>query len=69
MASERHTYVSPDGQTAWFDELLDNDSYGVTRGTGVLTRLAGRWHLAQYHLTIPVPNSLAKDLADRIRNQ
>lgn len=69
VASERHTYVSDDGQTAWFDELLDNDNYGVTRGTGVLVRIDGRWRLTQYHLTIPVPNDLATQLVELIRAQ
>jgi len=68
-AKERHAYLSPDGQSAWFDELLDNSSYGVTRGTGVLLRSEDRWRLAQYHLTIPVPNSLAKQLVELIRQQ
>ncbi|QDV07719.1 Alpha/beta hydrolase family protein [Planctomycetes bacterium Poly30] len=69
VASERHVYVSEDGQTAWFDELLDNSSYGVTRGTGVFVRGADRWRMAQYHLTIPVPNDLAKTLVELIREQ
>lgn len=67
VASERHVYVSDDGQTAWFDELLDNASYGVTRGTGVFVRGTDRWRMAQYHLTIPVPNDLAKTLVEMIR--
>ena len=67
VASERHVYVSEDGQTAWFDELLDNSSYGVTRGTGVFVRGTDRWRMAQYHLTIPVPNELAKALVEMIR--
>ncbi|MFT7669662.1 MAG: ketosteroid isomerase-like protein [Planctomycetota bacterium] len=67
VASERNAYVSKEGQTAWFDELLDNDSYGVTRGTGVMLRGKDRWRLSQYHLTIPVPNPLAKQLVEMIR--
>ncbi len=65
----RHIQLSADGRTAWFDELLENASYGTCRGTGVLVRgkKAGEWLLMQYHLTIPVPNELAKDLVERIR--
>lgn len=66
-ATERHTYVSEDGNTAWFDELLDSASYGVTRGTGVFVCQDHQWKLTQYHLTIPVPNDLAKNLVELIR--
>jgi ketosteroid isomerase-like protein len=58
----RHVYLSRDGNTAWFDEILDNDHYGTTRSSGVLVREDGGWKVAQYHLTIPIPN----DLADRV---
>ena len=63
----RHIQFSPDGQTAWFDELLDNASYGVTRGTGVLVLTPQGWRIAQYHLTIPMPNALAREFVARIR--
>jgi ketosteroid isomerase-like protein len=58
----RHVYMAPGGNTAWFDEILDNEHYGETRSTGVLIREDGAWKIAQYHLTIPIPN----DLADRV---
>ena len=64
---ERHVNVSADGGHASFDELLDNAGLGRCRGTGVLRRVAGEWKIEQYHLTIPVPNALAADLAARIR--
>ena len=64
---ERHVYVGADGRTAWFDERLFNEKYGETRGTGVLVLQDGTWRLAQYNLTIPVPNDLALDLVERIR--
>lgn len=67
VSSERHTFVAPGGQTAWFDELLDNDSYGVTRGTGAFVRTDAGWKMVQYHLTIPMPNGLAKTFVDMIR--
>ena len=63
----RHVYVSPDGRTAWFDELLEQASLGLTRGTGVLLLVEGRWRIAQYHLTIPVPNELAPQVVAMIR--
>lgn len=63
----RHVALSPDGQVAWFDELLDSGSYGTSRGTGVLVRTADGWRIAQYHLTFPIPNDLAREFTGRIR--
>jgi hypothetical protein len=63
----RHVVFDPAGQVAWFDELLDNANYGLTRGTGVLRQVDGAWKIAQYHLTIPVPNALADSLVRMIR--
>src|SRR5262245_50093341 len=34
----RFITISADGNTAWFDELLDNAQYGECRGSGVLVR-------------------------------
>lgn len=64
---ERHVSISDDGGTAWFDERLHNDGLGETRGSGVLVRRGGAWKVAQYNLTIPVPNELAAELVERIR--
>lgn len=63
----RHVALSPGGGVAWFDELLDSDSYGTSRGTGVLVRTADGWRIAQYHLTFPIPNALAREFTGRIR--
>lgn len=63
----RHIYLGPQQQVAWFDELLNNDTLGVTRGTGVLVRQGNTWKIAQYHLAIPVPNALADDIAGQIK--
>lgn len=63
----RHISWAADQQTAWFDEILDNASYGTTRGTGVLVRTPQGWRIAQYHLTIPMPNALAREFVARIR--
>ena len=52
---------------ASFDELLDNSSYGTTRGTGTVVLEDGSWKIAQYALTIPIPNDLARDFAARIK--
>ena len=54
---------------AWFDEVLDSQSYGTSRGTGVLLRGPGGWKVAQYALAFPIPNDLAKEFTDRIKAQ
>ena len=64
---DRHVAFSADGDTAWFDELLDNAKYGECRGTGVLQRYGGEWKIEQYHLTIPMPNDLAAGFVAEIR--
>jgi len=66
-ATTRNIVVGPDGSTAWFDELLWNESYGTCRGTGVLLSTPDGWRIAQYHLTFPVPNELAKAVVAQIR--
>jgi ketosteroid isomerase-like protein len=66
---DRHVDFSPDGNVAWFDEKLDSASYGECRGSGVLRRIHGEWKVAQYNLTIPIPNALAKSVVQMIRDQ
>ena len=63
----RHVYVAPDGGSAWFDETLSNEGLGDCRGSGVLLRIGGDWKIAQYNLTIPIPNDLAGEFVARIR--
>lgn len=67
--TQRHVFVAADGRTAWFDERLDNARYGDTRGTGVLVKTDAGWKIAQYHLTIPMPNALAGEFVERIRTE
>ena len=64
---ERHVEVAPDRCTAWFDEILWNETYGTCRGTGVLIHTGTGWRIAQYNLTIPIPNELAAELTARIK--
>jgi hypothetical protein len=48
---------------AWFDEDLISEGLGPVRGTGVLVRdAAGRWKIAQYNLSFPIPNDKFKDV-------
>lgn len=65
--SDRSIVVSADRRTAWFDETVVNDHYGACRGTGVLCDEGGEWRIAQYNLSIPVPDALAPELVTRIR--
>lgn len=63
----RHIYFSKEGNVAWFDERLKHASYGVTRGTGVLQKYDGKWKIQQYHLAIPIPNALARQITQAIK--
>ena len=65
--TERHVFVSEDGMTAWFDERLENAGFGECRGTGVLVKTEDGWKVAQYNLTVPIPNDLLRDVAAQIR--
>ena len=64
----REIKFSNSGKVAWFHEVLDNKSYGTTRGTGVLVYSENNdWLISQYHLTIPIPNDIAVELTDKIK--
>ena len=65
--ADRAVFFSPDGRTAWFDERLDNAKWGRCRGSGVLALHAGEWRIEQYNLTVPIPNDLLPEVAQRIR--
>lgn len=66
---DRRINLTPDGNTAWFDELLDNAKLGECRGSGVLIRVGDGWKVSQYNLSIPVPNALAEQFAKAIAQQ
>lgn len=55
------------GDVAWFEERVLNAAYGETRGTGVLVLDNGVWRIAQYNLTLPIPNDLFDDVSERIK--
>ena len=65
----RDRNVTVRGDVAWFDERLSNEAYGHCRGSGVLERIDGRWKIAQYNLTFPVPNEIARDVVEMIREE
>ncbi|GAA6150812.1 nuclear transport factor 2 family protein [Pseudoteredinibacter isoporae] len=66
-AQERHIILSADGTLAWFDELLNNEKYGVVRGSGVLSLTKDGWRLRQYNLAFPIPNALAGEFTARMK--
>jgi hypothetical protein len=57
-ATRREITVS--GDVAWFDEDLDTPNLGPARGSGVLVRESGGWKIAQYNLSVPIPNERFK---------
>ncbi len=64
---ERNLALTPDKNTIWFDEVLDSEKYGTSRGTGLMVRTETGWRIAQYHLTFPMPNDLAADFTAKIK--
>ncbi|MCP3130208.1 nuclear transport factor 2 family protein [Shewanella sp. KJ2020] len=63
---ERH--LIQHGNIILFDELLNSPAYGISRGTGTLIKTDGEWKIAQYHLSFPIPNALAKQITTEIKN-
>lgn len=52
---------------AWFDEILDNASYGQVRGSGVLRLTDDGWKIEQYVLSFAVPNDRADAVVAAIK--
>jgi hypothetical protein len=59
----RNIAIGPDAQTAWFDETLSNAALGNCRGSGVLVLEQGHWKIAQYNLSVPIPNAMMDEVA------
>lgn len=67
-STSRSIALDGSGRVAWFDELLSNAKYGTCRGSGVLVRSRGGvWRIAQYNLSVPIPNDLLPSVAEQIR--
>jgi hypothetical protein len=60
--------VAPDRKTAWFDEMLATPNLGPCRGSGVLVATNTGWKIAQYNLSIPIPNDLTDEFKARIED-
>ena len=58
---------APDRTVAWFDEVLDTPNMGPCRGSGVLLRVGETWKIAQYNLSIPIPNDLTDEVVAKVR--
>jgi hypothetical protein len=65
-ATARWISFAPDRTVAWFDEALDTPNMGPCRGSGVLVATTSGWKIAQYNLSIPIPNALTDDVKKRI---
>ena len=65
-ATSRWISFAPDRTVAWFDETLDTPNLGPCRGSGVLVATDKGWKIAQYNLSIPIPNDLTDDFKKRI---
>jgi hypothetical protein len=52
------------GDTAWFEEDLETPNLGPARGSGVLIFQDSEWKVAQYVLSITVPNERFKAVKD-----
>lgn len=52
----RRIQFSQDASVAWFDEDLQTPNLGPARGSGVIVREAGAYKIAQYNLSVPIPN-------------
>ena len=63
---DRHIDFSADRKTAWFDEMLDTRNLGPCRGSGVLVSLGGKWKIAQYNRSVPIPNALVGAIVQQI---
>jgi SnoaL-like protein len=46
--------------------MLDTLNLGVCRGTGVLVLLGGKWKIAQYNLSVPIPNAMVAGIVKQI---
>lgn len=62
----RNISLAKDGTMAWFDEALDTPNMGPCRGSGVLVKEDGSWKIAQYNLSVPIPNALMSEFKGRI---
>lgn len=63
---KRNITLAGNAEIAFFDELLSNENYGLCRGSGVLLKTISGWKIAQYNLSIPIPNAIAGSIVKQI---
>ena len=66
LPQERHIDLLPGNQSALFDELLSHERLGVCRGSGLMLLEGTQWKVAQYNLSVPIPNALVDGVAQQI---
>ena len=66
-ATRRNVYASGDGNTIWFDELLDTENMGHCMASGVLRRTPSGFEIVHYQLSIAVPNGIAKQVTGLVK--
>ena len=65
-ATQRHITLSPSGEVAWFDELLETTSIGTASGTGVLVKDGTTWLITHYTLSLPIPRESFAEVTQMI---
>jgi len=68
-STSRWITFAPDRTVAWFDEALETPNMGPCRGSGVLVATNVGWKIAQYNLSVPIPNDLVDDFKKRIEDR
>jgi len=68
-SSQRNIALSPSGEVAWFDELLETSSMGTARGAGVLVKDGKTWLIVQYTLSLPIPRAAFAEVKQVIAAQ
>lgn len=66
LPQERHVDLLPGGEVALFDELLSHARLGTCRGSGMMILDDAQWKVAQYNLSVPIPNALVEGVAQQI---
>ena len=68
VAKDRNINILKQNSVAFFDEVLENSKYGYCRGSGVLIQTKQGWKISQYSLSILVPNGVAVQITEKIKN-
>lgn len=53
---DRQIRIAESGDVAWFDEVIQSESNGRFRGTGVVVRSGDQWKIAHYAMSFLVFN-------------